>query len=394
MKNSRFYKAGDLVRSVNDETQIRSEHFGAFRGVRTGIISFDRVAESLFDSSSLTLVAGPSGGGKTVFAAQFAVAAAAQCPTLWMSLEDDPRDVVRRVVANVGRVDVSSMRRGFESGNLPEEARKAETYLDDLPLEICDTGGTAVDVLRTLLEWIERNEIDRYSPMPGVVVIDQLSHILPPTDECRKFWKERPEFEIQAPGRGAADHAVLEYQAAAIRSVGAYFGLTIVLLHQTNQQRNANGGVDRSSVRGSQGLVQKADAVLLIQDILEEEPFPGSFSHGSKPELRKTEFAKFVCEKARRGVAGWSIKLWFDGSRQRWADTEEKTSGVGEYMAPAGLNGKAVAASAALRKFLQSDTLTPIASPSASRQIAAAPPAADDYDGFDPNEAEAREGWS
>jgi replicative DNA helicase len=323
-----WVSAGDLARQALAEAEIRTEHPDLV-GLSTGVTSIDDRLRPILEPGRLITVAAESGSGKTAFAAQLAVAFAHQVPVLWLSLEDDGVDVLRRALANVARAPVSGLRAGFRSGTVPASVHAAVERIDALPLDVMDACGDVISIGMEARNWARTRDVS--GPLGGVLIVDQLSHIAPTSAAMSEFL-ERSGLPTP-PTRGAADHQVLEWQVSVLREVGRRLNLLTVLFHQLNDSRGDDGKPTMASVRGSRGIVHKADALIVPwRPKRVDNPFAGP---GEPPTLEaEPDAAELLCLKGRSIASGWSLPLRWDGSHQRLADRDEPEAADAIYEAP------------------------------------------------------------
>lgn len=105
----------DVVSDVLEEAKEAREHFQAtgdpIRGVKTGIGRLDEITGGL--RTGLTILSGGPGIGKTTLALQIAADAAAEgVPTLYVTFENSPRQLVLKGMGRVGDVNPKEIRRG------------------------------------------------------------------------------------------------------------------------------------------------------------------------------------------------------------------------------------------------------------------------------------------
>jgi replicative DNA helicase len=310
---------GTLAAHALAEAAIRTEH-PDLRGLSTGLDTVDEKLSDALEPGRLIVVAGESGRGKSVLAAQLAVAFAHQVPVLWASLEDGGVDAVRRALANVARTPVSALRNGYRTGAVPAAAFDAQRALDELPLDLLDATGDVVDLAWTIGSWW-RSQVAT-GPLGGVVIIDQLSHILPTSLEADVEERlARAGFPLP-PRRGAREDQVLEWQVHVLRAMAEKLRLTVVLLHQLNDKRDeASKRPTMESIRGSRGITHKADALLVVwrpQKV--ENPWAGPGQPATVDAA--DDQAELICLKGRT-IPQFSVKLRFDGAHQRFADGDE-----------------------------------------------------------------------
>jgi replicative DNA helicase len=105
----------DVISDVLEEAKEAREHFQAtgdpIRGVKTGIGRLDEITGGL--RAGLTILSGGPGIGKTTLALQIAADAAAEgVPTLYVTFENSPRQLVLKGMGRVGDVNPKEIRRG------------------------------------------------------------------------------------------------------------------------------------------------------------------------------------------------------------------------------------------------------------------------------------------
>lgn len=334
-----------------EATRIRTEFKGVRPGLTTGLKSLDERTVGVFDSGRLTVVAGSSGGGKTAIAAQMAVAFGAQVPTYWLSLEDDPADAVNRAIANVGSVSVGDVRRGFRDGVVDSSVNEAADAISELSLWTQHRDGTVLSLSQDIAAWAQ--EHGRHDlPIRGAVIVDQLSHISRPSPSEREALTR---IDCTPPKTGAADHEILEFQTLVLRKLAQKLGLTIVLMHQLNQHRSASGQIEMGSLRGSQGIVHKCDAVIGLQVGSNTPSTDDSAFSGNGQPTGGSALSDIVCLKNRSGESGWTIQAWFDGRLQRWSEASDMMRPTPvAWKKQAAPTGRAVEMMAEMRSMLSS----------------------------------------
>jgi replicative DNA helicase len=316
-----WLSAGQLAQQAVAETELRTAH-PEMHGLSTGISSVDEKLSAILEPGRLICVAAASGSGKSAFAAQLAVAFAHQVPVLWVSLEDDGVDVAKRALANVARTPVGAIRSGYQTGVVPDSLYAAADTLANLPLVVQEHTGDVVDVAFSMRKFAQVNNL-RDDAIGGVVIIDQLSHIAPTSNE-RRVQIERTGLPVP-PRPGAPEHDRLEWQVNLLREAGRKLNLLVVLMHQLNQTRDDDGRPSMGSVRGSQGIVHKADALLVPY---RPTRMPNPFAGPGEPDTVEADpnAAELICLKGRSIDSGWSIPLTWDGAHQRFAEVDEPTA--------------------------------------------------------------------
>jgi hypothetical protein len=325
-----WVSAGELARQAVAETQIRTDH-PDLRGFSTGVPSIDEHLSAALEPGRLIVVAGESGRGKTALAVQLATAFAAQAPVLLCSLEDDPVDSINRALANVGRQSVSALRSGYRTGVVPAALHDAASEIDRLPLDVMETSGCVVQLVRTIRAWAIASGT-RDHTLGGCIILDQLSHIEPTivTPELRAYL-DRSGLP-QPPAPAAGEWAQLEWRVSILREAGRRLRLLVVIMHQLNHSRDESGKPTMASVAGSSGIVKKADALLVpFRPTKVLDPFagPGDPDFCAAPD---DDAAELICLKGRAIASGWSVPLRWDGAHQRFAEPSETKDA--SYLAP------------------------------------------------------------
>jgi hypothetical protein len=231
---------------------------------------------------------------------------------------------------------VSGLRNGFTIGEVPAEAYQAATTLESLPLWLVEEGTDVLQVGRAAAAWSRQHGAD--GAVRGVVIIDQLSHLSPTpwTQEIEDRLAERGAPALPRPRD--PEHKVMEFQVAALRYVAEHSGLLVVLLHQLNQVREDDGRPSEKSVRSSQGIVHKADALLIPW---RPKTVPNYFAGpGDKQTVQAADdAAELIFVKGRAIPAGVSVPLRWDGAHQRFAEVEDDPDG---FVPPESPSPKAV----------------------------------------------------
>jgi replicative DNA helicase len=106
----------DLAAAVLSEAETRrrrrEETGKAVMGISTGLTRFDEMTNGL--TAALYVLAGAPGMGKTTLAVQLAVHAAYQgVPTVYVTYENSPSNIILKAVCARARVPASSVERGF-----------------------------------------------------------------------------------------------------------------------------------------------------------------------------------------------------------------------------------------------------------------------------------------
>ena len=134
------YSAKDLVTKVFEQIEKRMENKELVTGVPTGYYQFDEYTAGL-QPSDLIIVAGRPSMGKTAFAMNVAMRAAAMhgVPTAIFSLEMSMEQIMQRMLCCWGKVDLSHLRRGRLDDEDWSRLYDAANHLTAAPIFVDDT---------------------------------------------------------------------------------------------------------------------------------------------------------------------------------------------------------------------------------------------------------------
>lgn len=321
--------SAEVIAETMAEVQLRHD-YPDVGGLRSGLQALDKHAREAFMPGSLVVIAGESGRGKTALMTQLAVAFSAQAPTLAISLEDRASATLKRALANVSRTNVGRIRAGFagEAG-IPKAIYDAAELLSNGNLDMIDGVSLTVEQIAAQV-WAWKKE----RPDAAVVLIDQLSHIVPSLRTNQAYFSTRNLPVPPAPN--AADTVVLEWQCNILKVVAERLGMCIVLAHQLNENHAEGQKPTVRSIRGSRGIVHKADLVVVpwVPEKV-ENPFAGP---GQTSMLANdTGEGRLLIIKGREVARSEEVIYWI-GAEQRFADPDQRQ---GEYTAPDPVSARA-----------------------------------------------------
>jgi replicative DNA helicase len=308
-----FRPAAEVVDETLEELHLRNQ-YPDLGGLRTGLEAFDRHAREALMPGSLIVVAGESGRGKTAFMTQLAVSFSAQAPTLLVTLEDGGRSTIKRALANVSRENVGAIRAGFAGKEgLPASVITAAETIKALGLDVIDGVALTVEAIaRQVWEWKKARAFDT----GGVVLIDQLSHIVPSDPGMAGYFRQRNL--PTPPPANAPETKQLEWQTWVLREVAQRLGVVVVLAHQLNENHAPNQKPTIRSIRGSRGIVHKADLVVIPwRPQVVDNPFAGPGQPTQVPNM--TNDARLLGVKGR-DVGEFDEAVVWVGAQQRFAD--------------------------------------------------------------------------
>lgn len=308
-------KMRDVVAQMVEEVHAQNEH--GVTGFPTGVPSFDKVAAPLFQPGHLIVAAAGTKTGKTAILNQWMAAWAAQnIPVILFSFEDDQMDTARRNVANLGNGNIGHIRSGFidQNGNrmpIPAEFDEAAAKVADLDVDMVTTRANCVQIAFEVGSW---KQSWPEGASTGVVVIDQLSHILP--DDPAQFRSRFPHFPPPPPAYNEVK--LLEWQADILARIAAKWGVLVVLTHQLNANKAEWEQPNERSLAGAKAIGHKAHALIIPwrpSRLPKENPLPGEAPHVENTDERMW----LVCPIARV-VPPFKVEVEWQGVHQRVAE--------------------------------------------------------------------------
>ena len=130
----------DIIHNVFEQIEQRMENKELVTGVASGYYQFDEMTAGL-QPSDLIIVAGRPSMGKTAFAMNVAMRAAAMSaiPTAVFSLEMSMEQIMQRMLCCWGKVDLAKLRRGRLDDDDWAKLYDAANHLSASPIYIDDT---------------------------------------------------------------------------------------------------------------------------------------------------------------------------------------------------------------------------------------------------------------
>lgn len=300
-----------VVDHVIEHSKLRAQYPDS-GGHLTGWKTWDENMQDTMLPGRLVVLVAASGGGKTAAASQLAAALAHQVPVLHSSMEDPLKSVGERYLANVGRLDVGQIRRGFDGQPIPSQLAETGDQLADLPLHVSDESGTVEELCQRALDWRRSNQHEE-----AVWVVDQLSRIR--TSDPKSARSRSADFEgFDLPTFRPAEHDRLQWVAAFLRKFAVQHNFLVILVHQVNSTRSTSGEPVQGSVRGSQGIVHESDTVVSVhRPDMVKNPFRGP---GEPWRVKNTKNEAWLCILKGREVQEVRVPISWNGPEQRWDD--------------------------------------------------------------------------
>ncbi len=282
----------DSTVMVHEMAKVAAETMEAIRdrmdhpdqGVKTGMVDIDNRLMALRPGGVYVLAARP-GVGKTSLALRIVqgIVSHPENPqrVLFFSLEVDRRDLVKKLIAAVGKIEF----RGLDMGTLPEQEyeRLEETIrqISDWPMEMMDVADLTVHRVRSV---VKRRMLETNNGLK-LVVIDYLQL-------------------LQATRSDQDEYSKISEITRVLKVMAQELKIPIVALSQMSRD-SEKGTAPReprlSDLRGSGSIEQDADAVLFIHRVDSED------MHG--PDAHRT--IKVIIAKNRFGETGHTLMRFF-----------------------------------------------------------------------------------
>ncbi|MSU54788.1 MAG: replicative DNA helicase [Candidatus Staskawiczbacteria bacterium] len=289
-----FQSLKELIPSVYEGIEQRSQHSGMYRGVPTGFKQLDNMLSGLQRSDLIILAARPS-MGKSSLAMDIAqhVAVHQNLPVGIFSLEMSKDQLVERMLANQANVDAWRIRTGKlqDSGqggdNDFSRLQSAMGSLSEAPLYINDGGMANILQIRAMSRRLQQEH------GLGLLVIDYLQLM----DHTNKY---------------ATPIQQVTENSRALKMLAKELNVPILVLSQLSravEQRTPHRPM-LSDLRDSGAIEQDADVVMFIY---REDKY-------NENSLEKN-IAEIIVAKHRNGATG-AVKLYFDDNRVSFRNLE------------------------------------------------------------------------
>ena len=240
-RGAETFSLADLVPEEVGRIEGLYETRSRILGVPTGFTDIDRMLAGLQKAELILLAARPS-MGKTALALNIANFAASKggVPVGFFSLEMSKEQLVRRLLASVGRIDASRLRSGNMQGQEWVSLQEASGGLMDTPIFISDKGRTTSLEIRAQARRLKAKH------GIGLVVVDYLQLMRDPKAKSR-------EQEI---ARISGD----------MKALAKELNLPVLALSQLNREveKRPNKRPVLADLRESGSLEQDADVVMFI----------------------------------------------------------------------------------------------------------------------------------
>lgn len=281
----------DAIRKTFDKKEVTPIYY-------TGYKELDDITGG-FEAGDLVILAGRPSMGKSAMATNIAVKMAKKNPVLFISLEMSVEQVSRRIIANLGSLNVTKLKyNNLTSQHEVEAFQRSVTEADNLPIYLNDFGELTLNRLKY--------EIKKYA-MKGVklVVIDYIQLI--------NHHSRSPVERVTAISN-------------ALKAYAMELGVIILGLSQLSRAVEARDEKrpQLSDLRESGSIEQDANSVIFTfrpEYYLEREKpeDPRKLSEWENQMIRLKGLAYAIVAKNRDGRCG-EAKLRFDGEFARFSD--------------------------------------------------------------------------
>jgi replicative DNA helicase len=255
-------------------------------GIMSGVLPLDSAMGPIMPGELAILAARP-GCGKTSLAMQITQhVAERQKSVLFVSLEMRDRELVRRVLSQVGGVDSQSLRGNSPTSDELSKMHDARSMLEGQPLRIWAPARATTSQIRGVAKHMKATDSLR------LIVVDYIG-LIKPTTEDRKL----PRYEQVTAFTGA------------LKAMAKELDVPVIALCQLN--READGMEPKlSHLRESGSIEQDADIVLFVH-----HP-PNASRQGN------AIMADIIIAKHRHGATG-KVQVFWHPSECRFAGQQE-----------------------------------------------------------------------
>jgi len=279
----------EAIKPVSDSLMETGQD-GGLRGIPSGIATLDKLTGG-FQRSDLIVIAARPGMGKTAFALQVALQAAAQnqIPVGFFSLEMSSEQIVYRLLAHQAEVDSLRIRDRTLTDDQLDRVVKALIALGEHPILLDDTPGMSIVQLRSKVRRLYmEHEV-------GLLVVDYLQLLK---------------------GAGRRDNRVQEVTeiTSTLKEIAREMRLPLIACAQLSRAAESrdNPTPRLSDLRESGSIEQDADIVMFLHE-------PKSEEH---PSVYRPRDVRLTVAKHRNGPTG-KVEMQFAGWRGHFKEVEQ-----------------------------------------------------------------------
>jgi replicative DNA helicase len=240
-----FEAINDVMVKVLETIERLHESDDALTGYSTGFTDFDNMTSGL-QPSDLIIVAGRPSMGKTTFAMNIAenVAMSSNKPVAIFSMEMPSEQLVMRIMASLGRIDLTNVRSGDLADDEWPRITSTIGLLSEVKLFIDDTAGLSPVDLRARARRLKRENNGEL----GLIVIDYL--------------------QLMSGSKGNNENRTAEISeiSRSLKSLAKELDVPVIALSQLNRnlEQRPNKRPVMSDLRESGSIEQDADLIAFI----------------------------------------------------------------------------------------------------------------------------------
>ncbi|WP_428141407.1 replicative DNA helicase [Delftia acidovorans] len=274
--------AADFLQELDDLAEGKVE-----LGRETGIPGLDEILSGGWYPGQLVVIAARPSVGKSSFAQQLALNQAAKGYTAaFVGMEMSEKELVRRTVANLGRVPLRGLKTGQLSPDDWGRVAEAAGRLGDLQLLLeFRPGATLVEIVTGARKMVRKHALK-------FLVVDYL--------QLMQGSNERQDRRVQ-----------LQEITRSLKQMAGKLGLTVVLLSQLNRdvEKRTDPRPTLADLKECGAIEEDADVVLALWDHRK-----GGIDEPSIKGLRAIK---------GRDIGQSELALHFEGKFQRWSESTE-----------------------------------------------------------------------
>jgi replicative DNA helicase len=233
----------------------------------------------------LVVIGARPGEGKTMVAAQLALACCSRGPVAYSSLEMTRGELLRRLMSSQANVHMGSLERSFLSTEEWERVAEIRPTLDALPLFVDDRSEVTITQIRA-----HARSVSRKGKL-GAIVVDYLQLVSGAGDDER--------------------YKIVSEVSRQLKIMAKQFDCPVIALSQLKRAPQMQGKVRKpptlEDLRESGNIEQDADLVILLQRGQSEDGHPDNRlrMHAAKHRQGRQGYAHLWWEGAYARVSSW-----------------------------------------------------------------------------------------
>lgn len=234
----------------------------------------------------LVVIGARPGEGKTMVAAQLALACCAKGPVAYSSLEMTRGELLRRILSSQANVHMGSLERSFLSNEEWERVATVRPEIDALPLYVDDRSEVTITQIRA-----HARSVSRKGKL-GAIVVDYLQLVSGVGDDER--------------------YKIVSEVSRQLKIMAKQFDCPVIALSQLKRAPQMQGKVRKpptlEDLRESGTIEQDADLVILLQRGQSEDGHPDNRlrMHAAKHRQGRQGYAHLWWEGAYARVSSWN----------------------------------------------------------------------------------------